>query len=253
METLLTLERAMDVLACFDRSHPRLTLTEVVTATGLAKTQTHRILTTLTARQYLLHDPGSHSYQLGPALVGLGQTASTRSDLQRHAAPALTELTHDVRESSTLCLKVSGGYRLAAAVDAPGDLSYQSIIGRIYPWYGGAGGHAIYAFADSTEIDELSRSGFSDATVAGAHSREDLNQRYESVRADGYFVSDGELDGRVMGIAAPVRAGAETIGSVCVLGIPEPMRKRESQIISAVKRAAEHLSTPTTARHSALT
>ena len=70
--TVQALMRALDILDCFNYQNRVLSLSDVVNRTGLNKTTAKRLISNLTARGYLQHDPLSKSYQLGMRLFELG-------------------------------------------------------------------------------------------------------------------------------------------------------------------------------------
>ena len=85
------LARGLDVLACFDDRHPRMSLTEIAEATGLARPTARRLLLTLAELGFVRLDEGRFTLTpkvltLGLAYVGsLGRPASAFSDSRRIA------------------------------------------------------------------------------------------------------------------------------------------------------------------------
>ena len=73
-----------------------LTLAEVTRQLGVHKASCHSMLSALTGRGWLVRDPTSKTYQLGPAMLRLGAAASSRLpalDLARPAMDALAAAT----------------------------------------------------------------------------------------------------------------------------------------------------------------
>src|ERR1700761_1063640 len=64
------LARGLDVLACFDDRHPRMSLTEIAEATGLARPTARRLLLTLAELGFVRLDEGR--FTLTPQVLRLG-------------------------------------------------------------------------------------------------------------------------------------------------------------------------------------
>ena len=56
-------ERALDILDCFNFQNKELSLSEVVDRTGLNKTTAKRLIANLTSRGYLQQDPQSKNHE----------------------------------------------------------------------------------------------------------------------------------------------------------------------------------------------
>jgi IclR family pca regulon transcriptional regulator len=64
------LARGLDVLACFDDRHPRMSLTEIAEATGLARPTARRLLLTLAELGFVRQTDGA--FTLTPKVLRLG-------------------------------------------------------------------------------------------------------------------------------------------------------------------------------------
>ncbi|MEW5718961.1 MAG: helix-turn-helix domain-containing protein, partial [Chloroflexota bacterium] len=58
-------DRALDILLCFSRNEPTLTLTQIVERAGIHKSTVHRLLATLERKGFLQRIEESGSYRLG--------------------------------------------------------------------------------------------------------------------------------------------------------------------------------------------
>ena len=95
---LLTVDRALQILSVFTLDSHQWGITELARATGLDKSQTHRMVSTLAGRGFLVADPVSRRYGLGPRLVALGRVAEQTS-FARTVLIGLAHLPEDqVRE-----------------------------------------------------------------------------------------------------------------------------------------------------------
>jgi len=70
------------------------TLAAVSRRLGVHRATCHSMLNTLAAAGWLLRDPTRKTYQLGPALMPIGDAATKRFPALEFARPAMIELTH---------------------------------------------------------------------------------------------------------------------------------------------------------------
>lgn len=235
---LHTVSRALQVLLAFTDDRPTRGITEIATDLGLDKSQVHRILATLSQRGFTVMDPSTRRYTLGPALVPLGHRAEQSPGLRHQLEPHLEELAATTGESTVVCVPDGYRYRIIAACEGPGMLRYATALGRSYPGHLGATGHALFAFHRTiTPADLLGYDGHEPDEEAVAA----LRARHERARHDGYAITEGEYDARVMAVSAPVLLDGSVFGSVSALGPPEYMRRSSQEIADAVLATAAQI------------
>src|SRR6266542_1698075 len=90
-------ERSVAVLN-YLAAHPgeKLTLSEIAREVELNKATLHAILSALTEAGYLVRDPARKSYGLGPALIALGNAASSTQPAVDYALPEMQALTDEL-------------------------------------------------------------------------------------------------------------------------------------------------------------
>src|SRR5688500_20323536 len=84
------LARGLDVLACFDADHPRMSLSEVATAAGLARPTARRLLLTLEELGFVRSSGGAFS--LTPKVLTLAMAYAGALGLWGIARPHLEAL-----------------------------------------------------------------------------------------------------------------------------------------------------------------
>lgn len=72
-------------------------LTEMTRRLGLNKATCHAILTTMANYGFLVQDPQSKAYRLGPSIVAAGNAAFAQFPVLEHARPELEKITSDLR------------------------------------------------------------------------------------------------------------------------------------------------------------
>lgn len=235
---LQTADRALEVLMAFTAEHPEWGVTDLARHLSFDKSQVQRLLATLAARRFLVADPDTRRYRLGPALVGLGRLAEDSDGTLAAVRDLLAPLAQRTGESALFVVPDGNRYRCAAAVDGPGPLRYRSIVGEVFPGHGGASGHAIFAFLDPSRIATLFEDELAAINPNTPRSRAALERIHEQVRRDGIAVSLGEYDERVEAVAAPVFAQGAVVGAISVIGPRQSIAAHVDAIIAEVGRAA---------------
>lgn len=228
---LLTVGRALDVLASFTEDRPTWGVTELAVEHGLDKAQVHRILTTLTRHGFTVAEPHSRRYALGVALVGLGRLAERGPGLRGQLEAHLEELTARTGQSTVVCVPDGLTYRTIAACEGPALLRYNTEVGRSYPGHLGATGHAIFAFHTFVGARDLLAADGGRPTAAEVAA---LERRHEQTRADGHSVSAGEYDPGAGSVSAPLTIKNRVFASISVLGPKESITERATDLVAAV-------------------
>ena len=94
------LARGLEVIAAFEPGREAMTLSDVATATGLARPTARRILLTLAELGYVRADGAR--YTLTPRVLELGAAYVGSQGLWEVARPHLQELSAQTRESLSL-------------------------------------------------------------------------------------------------------------------------------------------------------
>jgi DNA-binding IclR family transcriptional regulator len=94
-------ERVVATMALLaERPDAALSLAELTRRLGVNKSTGHAILTSLAAAGWVLRDPTSKTYRLGPAMVALGRQAGASFPALDFARPALVELSAEFGATS---------------------------------------------------------------------------------------------------------------------------------------------------------
>ena len=83
--SIQSIERAAAILRCLSSGPRRLGVSELSTRLGLAKGTIHGILKTLHTEGFVEQDLESGKYQIGPALLQLGQTYLDVNELRKQS------------------------------------------------------------------------------------------------------------------------------------------------------------------------
>src|ERR1700753_2141627 len=125
------LARGLDVLACFDDRHPRMSLTEVHHATGLARPTARRLLLTLAELGFVRLEEGQ--FTLTPKVLTLGMAYVGSLGLWDVARPHLEALVAQTGESSSMAQLDGSDIVYVARVSVPKIITLRVVIGTRFP------------------------------------------------------------------------------------------------------------------------
>ena len=242
--TLQTVDRALQLLLCFDGQHPYWRAADLARHLGWDKSVTHRLLATLTDRDFLRTDPDTRVYRLGISCYELGQVAGRDNPLTPIVRPVARELARGCGESVLFTIQEGDESYCLVAIEGPSPISYSTQVGRRLPGHVGAGSKALFAWSSEVEQQQLFAgrplARFTDTTITDT---EQLWAELATIRERGYAVSDGELDPDVAAIAVPVRRRHTIVGALSAVGPQARITRRRDVLVQQLVHGAEKAST----------
>lgn len=215
-------DKALCILECFSDAKSEMSLKDLSEGTGLNKSRILRLAGTLSSHGFLIRRKGAR-YSLGPQLLMLGKMYERSNTLISHARPIMKELALLIGESVKLFV-IEGKKRVCLARElGPSRLHYAIKEGEVLPLSAGAGGKVLMAYASSAFRNEIYDLGLEKITPATIVKREQLMEELESVRLQGYAVSNGELVYEVGGVAAPIFDNDQKV--VAALTVAGPIQR----------------------------
>jgi DNA-binding IclR family transcriptional regulator len=210
------LERAMEILSCFDPKHSALTLTEISELTKLPMSTCHRIIGTLEDGGFL--SKGSdRKYRVGTKLWTIAQHAPLSERLRESALPTLARLYEETGENVTL-----------AVLDRGQALYVDRLVGaRSVPTISRAGGHlplhttgvgkVLLAYQPQKAIEQYISRPLPKPTPQSITNPETLLADLAEVRARGYSITREEMTKGSGSIAVPIMRKGKCIAAVGVI------------------------------------
>jgi IclR family transcriptional regulator, pca regulon regulatory protein len=201
------LARGLSVLSCFDARHPRMTLTEIAAASGLARPTARRLLLTLAELGYVRAEGGS--FALTPRVLGLGMAYVNALGLWDIARPHMENLVASTRESSSMSQLDGSDIVYVARVAVPKIITLRVSIGTKFPAVRTSQGKVLLAALDETALRHVLALPSDAGLPPYAHDRSmaDVRDELRTVRARGWALADEELAPGIRSVAAPVRDG----------------------------------------------
>jgi DNA-binding IclR family transcriptional regulator len=237
-------ERALQILSCFDDEHPARGVSDIAQAVGLHKATAHRIVTTLLNHGYLERATDGQKYQLGLQLADLGFRVIRRMDLRREALPYMTQLVQRWDEACDLGIFDRGHVFYIEVIQGSHALTIAAAVGQRLPAHCTASGKLFLAHLPPHELDALlSRPlvAYTDKTIT---SPAELRRQIEVIRQQGYGFDDEEYEVGIRAVSAPIRNQEGTV--IAAMSMPGPTSRmtldRIPEIVEAIKEAAQAIS-----------
>ncbi len=219
------LERALDILDCFNFQNRELSLSDVVNQTGLNKTTAKRLIANLTTRGYLRQDPQTRKYQLGMRLFELGGVVFSSFSLRRSAAAPMTGLQKSTDATVLLGVRMEDQLVYVDKREGDGMIRISSDIGWRRPLHYGMLGMVLMSAMGSKEVDRiLEKFPLETHTPFSITDLDAFSLRLEEIRVQGYVIEKEEAVEGLIGIAAPIRDHSRQV--VAAIGIALPVGQR---------------------------
>ncbi|MDI3318017.1 MAG: IclR family transcriptional regulator [Bacillota bacterium] len=241
-----SLARALQLLEQFTARQDEWGVRELALATGMSKATVSKVMATFRAHGYVVQDPLTRRYRLGPAFISGGRVAARRLNVVEAARPVLERLAGQTGETAVLMLRAGWRSVCVATAEAPrSSIRVAATVGRYASLHAGASNKPILAFLGDAEIEEYLASPFfvprgpRSITEAGA-----MRAHLAEIRRTGVAFSSSEVEPGVSACGAPVFGpGGAVVGAVSVTG---PADRLAGEAMAAagvyVRQAAEELS-----------
>ena len=246
-ESIRAVERALDVLLCFSRQTPQLTMTQIAERLGMNKSAVHRHLATLERKRFVQRDPVTGVYQLGVRLLQMAYLTLEHNDLRRLAAPFLRRLCDEYRETVDLAVLDDADVVFLDVLESPQRVKLAAAIGQRLPAFATASGKAMLALMPEATVRRILSRGMPFTTEHAAHSPEILLEDLRQTRERGYALAAQEYEYGINAVAAPILdLRQQPIASISVAGPTyrltlERMIEIGPQVLSAAQELAREL------------
>jgi len=191
-----SVSRALDLLEAFSAQEGALGVTQLARKLQLHKNNVFRLLATLETRGYVVQDPETERYRLGPKVYEIASVFLHHLDLRRQARPHLEALVLKTGETACLGVLDRASVVYVEMVEAEQAVRVAPRLGRRAPALSRAAGQVLLA--------ALPREG-REAAVADQADPGQALERLARVAAEGYAIDREEGEAGVVAVAAPVR------------------------------------------------
>lgn len=236
-ETVSSVQKACRIVrAMSDARHAR--LTEIAAAAGLDKATALRLLDALAREGFVVRDPRTKHYALGPEVFVLGAAAAARFDPRPVVRPSLMRLANEFED--TAILSVPRGAESVCLDLQPGTFAIRANyleVGSRRPLGVGAGSLALLASMPDEEIAAVM------PLIAARLERYPrittklLEKHVAQSRKRGYALLLDVVVPRMGGIAMPVLGqDARPVAALSIAALSDRITGREEALAAALKR-----------------
>ncbi len=230
LSAVQSIERALDLLECLARSSGWAGISELSYATGQPVGTIHRLLKTLTAREYVVRDSRTRRYALGPAFRRLAGTGLQTPDWTVIATPFLQELVEISGETANLAVLERNRAVYEAQAQPTRMVRMFTALGNRVPLHCTGCGKVLLAYQpDSVITSIVAEAGLPRYTERTISDPGQLQQELELIRHQGYAIDNGEQEEGVRCIAVPVYSSKGRV--VAALSISGPSSRVDSRHI----------------------
>jgi IclR family pca regulon transcriptional regulator len=195
-----SLSRGLDVITAFGPDRQSLTLSDVARITGLTRATARRFLLTLVELGYMRTD--GKFFSLTPHVLNLGFSYLSGLSLTEVAHPHVQDLVSTVHESSSVAVLDGDDVVYVVRVPTKRIMTVAISVGTRFP-----------AFA--TSMGRIERVNLVPLTRFTVTDPKRLRQMIDEIRAEGFAITDQELEEGLRSTAVPIRdAGGNTIAAI---------------------------------------
>jgi DNA-binding IclR family transcriptional regulator len=149
------LTRGLAILGLFDVDHREWTIDEMAEQIGLVRMTAYRMARTLESMAFLVRDPATNRYRLGPSVLAMGYVSDNHSGFVAAARPFLEALVKETGESVTLAVEVDGYPVCVDIINTTRPFKRRTAPGRILGDINTVHGKIFAAFKTPEERDAI--------------------------------------------------------------------------------------------------
>ncbi|MCR9121736.1 MAG: IclR family transcriptional regulator [Phyllobacteriaceae bacterium] len=237
--------RGLKVLQAFSPDRPEMSLSEIAGHLGMTRSAAFRAVYTLSHLGYLIHDPRSRLYRLGPAVMALGYGLLASRELVEIAMPELERLRDETDWSAHL--GVRDGRSVLYLLRVPSRMGLASIVhvGSRLPAVTTTMGRILLADLDEPSLVALYRDAAEDAHGGtGGWTPPKVLAQHETDRDAETITQAGRFESGVTATAAPVRdLSGQVIAAINATTTAPPDDDTETHVRDRLLAAARRIST----------
>src|SRR6478735_5871317 len=236
-----SVDRAIRVLTALQGAR-RMSLSELSTRLDLAPSTTHGIVRTLVEHGMVVQERGSSRYQLGPAVLRLGNVYLDTLELRSKAVPWAEDLARRTGLAVRTGVLLIDDVVIIHHEPRPDGSRQMPEVGIVIPVHASALGKAMLAFLPEDEKRVLTSGELRSMTGETITSPDKLRGQFETIRSAGIAVEQDEAVIGESSLASPIfDSFAEAIGAIGVV-IPSDGDASSHDARDLVREAARPVS-----------
>ncbi|WP_126428590.1 IclR family transcriptional regulator [Brevibacillus marinus] len=242
-----SVEKALQILECFTRKDPFLTLDEIANRTGFSRTTTFRMICSLEKFGYIKRKPtaGELQFSLGWAFLEKAQLVNEQIDIKEMAKEEMLQLRNQTGLSIQLAVRDGLDAVYIEQFESLKPFRLYPEIGRRAPLYSAACPRVLLAFLPDREREDLlQKFTYNSFTSHTLTSPERIRAELVKIRENGYAISKGELHEGTIAIAAPIfNFSQRVVASLSIIGLESDFTDMKmDELIGLLKSKADAIS-----------
>lgn len=241
-----SVQRALDIIDCFNSQKVELSLNELSLMLDLNKSTVHGLVNTLVVNDYISQNNQNGKYYLGRRLISKGILASSalQYDLKEIGSKFLRILSEKYKVTSHLFICRSGILTfIDMAVPTSAYYVVSSVIGRNMPLNATASGKIMLANMDPVELEFWIKNNelvsFTENTITEEST---LLDQVSRIREAGYSVEDEEVELGLFSIAFPIRKpDGQLFGTISITGSAQKVRNELKAILEDLSNVRNNI------------
>lgn len=218
--------------------------TDLADRLEISRSTTSRVLATLQRHGFVVHDPDTHVYALGPALVTIGLAVVERMPLRLVARASLETLAVVTGETAELVLLDGSEIVVVDLVEGTNPVHVVDPLGLRVPAHLSAGGKAILASCSRADVDQrVPARALRTRTGTSIASKSALLRELDQVARQGYAFNNQELDEQLAVAAAVTAPDGRPVGAVVSVFPPNKSHDAIVELTQLVQEAAGAVTT----------
>ncbi|MFF0223334.1 IclR family transcriptional regulator [Streptomyces sp. NPDC004629] len=250
------IERAISLLSCFSGTTNELRSSELCAKTGLGQSTVSRMMSTLDRLGFVVQNPRTGLYRLGPMAVTLGSVALNSSVVYRAGRQIAQHLAQVTNLGVNLAELNGRALFYLCNFEGTGSPKSFTMAGRSAPLHATGLGKAVLSGRSAEFVRDYFRSELATAFTPHTITRpEDMTTALTEIRDRGYATEVEELAFGRACLAAPIRgrtgeviAALSISGPLSAIDLPRRQQLLGSRLIEAVDEisvALGYVPTPT--------
>ena len=205
-----TVAKALAILKQFTPAAGDLGASDVARLLSMDKVIAYRLLRTLAAEDFLVQDPATKKYRLGPGLIGLASHDLREVPASELARPWMEKLRKFSEETVMFAVRRGTETVVSLPLESPHPMRVTANVGDAEALHTTASGKVMLAFSPPSLFDEVLVTGLPGLTPRTITSAEKLRAEVKRVRDRGWALDNEECVTGIRALAAGVfgRRGA---------------------------------------------
>jgi IclR family KDG regulon transcriptional repressor len=237
-QSVRAVDRALDILFCFTREEPSLSLTQIAEKVGMSKSTVHRLLSTLENKRFIGRDRASGQYRLGFRLIEMSSLVLQDMDLQHWAHPYLQHLSDKCGETVDMGILDGNCVVYLQVVESPQRVKLAAAPGQRLPAFCTASGKAMMAFLPEEQASAVLEEGMANYKGEIPVSPIDVYAELQQTRLRGFAISEQEYERDINAVAAPILDGQKrAVAAIAIAGPSFRLTRERLMVLGESLRA----------------